>query len=151
MIAVCFCEKGNEKSALVPEVVFSIIQQFKNNLKPYRELIEKDPVLMSLDSITSCYEDPRAAFKGLITEPLISLREEGLLSGQAYYVIAIDGLSEAEYYRTDPSVATLAEFVEEMRPSLPNWIKLLLTVGGEKEEISLVKRMPFQKMRYGFY
>ena len=61
---------------LVPEFVHSIAALLcrSHQLAAYRDLLIKEPQLQSMLSLRSCVQDPVAAFKRGVLEPLTSLR-----------------------------------------------------------------------------
>lgn len=76
VVAYHYCQADNTYTCLVPEFVHSIAALLcrSHQLAAYRDLLIKEPQLQSMLSLRSCVQDPVAAFKRGILEPLTSLR-----------------------------------------------------------------------------
>lgn len=76
MVAYHYCQADNTYTCLVPEFVHSIAALLcrSHQLAAYRDLLIKEPQLQSMLSLRSCVQDPVAAFKRGVLEPLTSLR-----------------------------------------------------------------------------
>lgn len=76
MVAYHYCQADNTYTCLVPEFVHSIAALLcrSHQLVAYRDLLIKEPQLQSMLSLRSCVQDPVAAFKRGVLEPLTSLR-----------------------------------------------------------------------------
>lgn len=77
MVAYHYCQADNTYTCLVPEFVHSIAALLcrAHQLGAYRELLLKDPHLQSMLSLRSCVQDPMAAFRRGVLEPLANLRK----------------------------------------------------------------------------
>lgn len=78
VVAYHYCQADNTYTCLVPEFVHSIAALLcrSHQLAAYRDLLIKEPQLQSMLSLRSCVQDPVAAFKRGVLEPLTSLRNE---------------------------------------------------------------------------
>ncbi|CAL1582435.1 unnamed protein product [Knipowitschia caucasica] len=76
VVAYHYCQADNTYTCLVPEFVHSVAALLcrSHQLTAYRELLLKEPHLQSMLSLRSCVQDPLAAFRRGVLEPLISLR-----------------------------------------------------------------------------
>lgn len=76
VVAYHYCQADNTYTCLVPEFVHSIAALLcrSHQLAAYRDLLIKEPQLQSMLSLRSCVQDPVAAFKRGVLEPLTSLR-----------------------------------------------------------------------------
>lgn len=61
-----------------------------------------------------------------------------------FFMILIDGLDEAEFYRTDNS-DSVATFLLRHLNFIPHWIKLVVTIRSDMCDI--VSGFPFQRLR----
>lgn len=82
VVAYHYCQADNTYTCLVPEFVHSIAALLcrSHQLAAYRDLLVKEPQLQSMLSLRSCVQDPVAAFKRGVLEPLTSLRNGTSLS-----------------------------------------------------------------------
>ena len=76
MVAYHYCQADNTYTCLVPEFVHSVAALLcrAHQLTAYRELLLKEPQLQSMLSLRSCVQDPQAAFRRGVLEPLSTLR-----------------------------------------------------------------------------
>ncbi|KAG7278710.1 hypothetical protein CRUP_023359 [Coryphaenoides rupestris] len=76
VVAYHYCQADNTYTCLVPEFVHSIAALLcrAHQLSAYRELLLKEPQLQSMLSLRSCVQDPLAAFRRGMLEPLSTLR-----------------------------------------------------------------------------
>lgn len=77
VVAYHYCQADNTYTCLVPEFVHSISALLcrAHQLSAYRELLLKEPHLQSMLSLRSCVQDPMAAFRRGVLEPLANLRK----------------------------------------------------------------------------
>lgn len=77
VVAYHYCQADNTYTCLVPEFVHSIAALLcrAHQLSAYRELLLKEPHLQSMLSLRSCVQDPMAAFRRGVLEPLTNLRK----------------------------------------------------------------------------
>lgn len=77
MVAYHFCQADNTYTCLVPEFVHSVAALLARapQLAPYRELLVQEPHLQNTLSLRSCVQDPIAAFRKGILEPIAGLRK----------------------------------------------------------------------------
>lgn len=77
VVAYHYCQADNTYTCLVPEFVHSISALLcrAHQLSAYRELLLKEPHLQSMLSLRSCVQDPMAAFRRGVLEPLSNLRK----------------------------------------------------------------------------
>lgn len=76
VVAYHYCQADNTYTCLVPEFVHSVAALLcrSHQLAAYRDLLIREPQLQSMLSLRSCVQDPVAAFKRGVLEPLTSLR-----------------------------------------------------------------------------
>ncbi|NXI40578.1 TANC1 protein, partial [Galbula dea] len=141
VVAYHYCQADNTYTCLVPEFVHSIAALLcrSNQLTAYRDLLVKEPHLQSMLSLRSCVQDPVAAFKRGVLEPLSNLRKEQKIPEEDY-IILIDGLNDAEFHKPDYG-DTLSSFMTKIICKFPPWLKLIVTVRTNFQEI--VHSLPF--------
>lgn len=141
VVAYHYCQADNTYTCLVPEFVHSIAALLcrSHQLTAYRDLLIKEPQLQSMLSLRSCVQDPVAAFKRGVLEPLSILRTEQKIPEEEY-IILIDGLNEAEFHKPDYG-DTLSSFITKIISKFPTWLKLIVTVRANFQEI--VSALPF--------
>ncbi|XP_058156821.1 protein TANC1 isoform X5 [Dasypus novemcinctus] len=144
VVAYHYCQADNTYTCLVPEFVHSIAALLcrAHQLAAYRDLLIKEPHLQSMLSLRSCVQDPAAAFKRGVLEPLTSLRNEQKIPEEEYIVL-IDGLNEAEFHKPDYG-DTLSSFITKIISKFPAWLKLIVTVRANFQEI--VSALPLTKL-----
>uniref|UniRef100_A0A3P8QSX1 Tetratricopeptide repeat, ankyrin repeat and coiled-coil containing 1a n=1 Tax=Astatotilapia calliptera TaxID=8154 RepID=A0A3P8QSX1_ASTCA len=128
VVAYHFCQADNTYTCLVPEFVHSVAALLARapQLAPYRELLIQEPHLQNTLSLRSCVQDPIAAFRKGVLEPIASLRKERRLPEEDY-IILVDSLNEAEFHKPDYG-DTIATFITKIIPKFPHWLKLVVTV-----------------------
>ncbi|NXI51226.1 TANC1 protein, partial [Chloroceryle aenea] len=141
VVAYHYCQADNTYTCLVPEFVHSIAALLcrSSQLTAYRDLLIKEPHLQSMLSLRSCVQDPAAAFKRGVLEPLSNLRKEQKIPEEDY-IILIDGLNDAEFHKPDYG-DTLSSFMTKVICKFPPWLKLIVTVRTNLQEI--VSSLPF--------
>ncbi|PKU40678.1 protein tanc1 [Limosa lapponica baueri] len=141
VVAYHYCQADNTYTCLVPEFVHSIAALLcrSNQLTAYRDLLIKEPHLQSMLSLRSCVQDPAAAFKRGVLEPLSNLRKERKIPEEDY-IILIDGLNDAEFHKPDYG-DTLSVFLTNVICKFPPWLKLIVTVRTNFQEV--VSSLPF--------
>ncbi|XP_028256866.1 protein TANC1-like [Parambassis ranga] len=141
VVAYHFCQADNTYTCLVPEFVHSIAALLARapQLAPYRELLVQEPHLQNTLSLRSCVQDPIAAFRKGILEPIASLRKERRLPEEDY-IILVDSLNEAEFHKPDYG-DTIATFITKIISKFPHWLKLVVTVRTGLLEITTL--LPF--------
>ncbi|KAM9669979.1 protein TANC1 isoform 7-T9 [Dama dama] len=144
VVAYHYCQADNTYTCLVPEFVHSVAALLcrSHQLAAYRDLLIREPQLQSMLSLRSCVQDPVAAFKRGVLEPLTSLRNEQKIPEEEY-IILIDGLNEAEFHKPDYG-DTLSSFITKIISKFPAWLKLIVTVRANFQEI--VSDLPFVKL-----
>uniref|UniRef100_A0A3B3HWG5 Tetratricopeptide repeat, ankyrin repeat and coiled-coil containing 1b n=1 Tax=Oryzias latipes TaxID=8090 RepID=A0A3B3HWG5_ORYLA len=144
VVAYHYCQADNTYTCLVPEFVHSIAALLcrAHQLGAYRELLLKEPHLQSMLSLRSCVQDPMAAFRRGILEPLANLRKERRISEEDH-IILIDGLNEAEFHKPDYG-DTIASFIAKIITKFPSWLKMVVTVRANMLEITSL--LPFAKI-----
>ncbi|XP_062953567.1 protein TANC1 isoform X2 [Cynocephalus volans] len=144
VVAYHYCQADNTYTCLVPEFVHSIAALLcrSHQLAAYRDLLIKEPQLQSMLSLRSCVQDPVAAFKRGVLEPLTNLRNEQKIPEEEY-IILIDGLNEAEFHKPDYG-DTLSSFITKIISKFPAWLKLIVTVRTNFQEI--ISALPFVKL-----
>ncbi|ELV10567.1 Protein TANC1 [Tupaia chinensis] len=144
VVAYHYCQADNTYTCLVPEFVHSIAALLcrSHQLAAYRELLIKEPQLQSMLSLRSCVQDPVAAFRRGVLEPLTALRNEQKIPEEEY-IILIDGLNEAEFHKPDYG-DTLSSFITKIISKFPAWLKLIVTVRANFQEI--ISALPFVKL-----
>ncbi|TSM68837.1 Protein TANC1 [Bagarius yarrelli] len=144
VVAYHYCQADNTYTCLVPEFVHSVAALMcrAHQLTAYRELLLKEPHLQSMLSLRSCVQDPMAAFRRGVLEPLVNLRKEKKIPEEDY-IILIDGLNEAEFHKPDYG-DTVATFITKCISKIPIWLKLIVTVRTSLQEITV--SLPFTKI-----
>lgn len=144
VVAYHYCQADNTYTCLVPEFVHSIAALLcrSHQLAAYRDLLIREPQLQSMLNLRSCVQDPVAAFKRGILEPLTSLRNEQKIPEEEF-IILIDGLNEAEFHKPDYG-DTLSSFITKIIPKFPTWLKLIVTVRANFQEI--ISALPFIRL-----
>uniref|UniRef100_A0A8C5I0J7 Tetratricopeptide repeat, ankyrin repeat and coiled-coil containing 1b n=1 Tax=Gouania willdenowi TaxID=441366 RepID=A0A8C5I0J7_GOUWI len=144
VVAYHYCQADNTYTCLVPEFVHSIAALLcrAHQLGAYRELLLKEPHLQSMLSLRSCVQDPMAAFRRGVLEPLALLRKERRIP-EDDHLILVDGLNEAEFHKPDYG-DTIASFITKIITKFPSWLKLVVTVRVNFQEIT--SRLPFSKI-----
>uniref|UniRef100_A0A8C2XGK5 Tetratricopeptide repeat, ankyrin repeat and coiled-coil containing 1 n=1 Tax=Cyclopterus lumpus TaxID=8103 RepID=A0A8C2XGK5_CYCLU len=124
VVAYHYCQADNTYTCLVPEFVHSIAALLcrAHQLSAYREMLLKEPHLQSMLSLRSCVQDPLAAFRRGVLEPLTSLRKERRIPEEDH-IILIDGLNEAEFHKPDYG-DTISSFITKIIAKFPSWLKL---------------------------
>lgn len=76
VVAYHYCQADNTYTCLVPEFVHSVAALLcrSTQLAAYRDVLIKEPQTQSVLSLRSCVQDPAAAFRRGVLEPLSSLR-----------------------------------------------------------------------------
>ncbi|KAM7424362.1 hypothetical protein PAMA_000621 [Pampus argenteus] len=141
VVAYHFCQADNTYTCLVPEFVHSVAALLARapQLAPYRELLVQEPQLQNTLSLRSCVQDPIAAFRKGVLEPIASLRKERRLPEEDY-IILVDSLNEAEFHKPDYG-DTIATFITKIISKFPLWLKLVVTVRTGLVEITTL--LPF--------
>ncbi|KAM8878002.1 protein TANC1-like isoform 1-T1 [Synchiropus picturatus] len=141
VVAYHFCQADNTYTCLVPEFVHSVAALLARapQLSAYRELLVQEPQLQNTLSLRSCVQDPIAAFRKGILEPIASLRKERRLPEEDY-IILVDSLNEAEFHKPDYG-DTIATFITKLISKFPSWLKLVVTVRTGLLEITTL--LPF--------
>ncbi|NXT22953.1 TANC1 protein, partial [Syrrhaptes paradoxus] len=141
VVAYHYCQADNTYTCLVPEFVHSTAALLcrSSQLTAYRDLLIREPHLQSMLSLRSCVQDPAAAFKRGVLEPLANLRKEQKIPEEDY-IILIDGLNDAEFHKPDYG-DTLSSFIATIICKFPAWLKLIVTVRTNFQEV--VSSLPF--------
>ncbi|KAF5895410.1 protein TANC1-like isoform X1 [Clarias magur] len=128
VVAYHYCQADNTYTCLVPEFVHSVSALLCRapRLGAYREMLMRENQLQSLLSLRSCVQDPVAAFRRGVLEPLVVLRKERKIA-EDDYIILVDGLNEAEFHKPDYG-DTIASFIAKIIARFPVWLKLVVTV-----------------------
>ncbi|KAJ8394534.1 hypothetical protein AAFF_G00045440 [Aldrovandia affinis] len=144
VVAYHYCQADNTYTCLVPEFVHSIAALLcrAHQLTAYRELLLKEPHLQSMLSLRSCVQDPMAAFRRGVLEPLVNLHKEKKIP-EDDLIILIDGLNEAEFHKPDYG-DTIASFITKIICKFPVWLKLIVTVRVNLLEITSL--LPLSKI-----
>ncbi|XP_065096260.1 protein TANC1 isoform X3 [Paramisgurnus dabryanus] len=128
VVAYHYCQADNTYTCLVPEFVHSVSALLCRapRLGAYRELLLRETHLQGLLSLRSCVQDPVAAFRKGVLEPLTLLRKERKIPEEDY-IILVDGLNEAEFHKPDYG-DTIASFITKIISKFPVWLKVIVTV-----------------------
>ncbi|XP_066521071.1 protein TANC1 isoform X2 [Hoplias malabaricus] len=142
VVAYHYCQADNTYTCLVPEFVHSVSALLCRapRLGAYRELLLRENQLQSLLSLRSCVQDPVAAFRRGVLEPLILLRKERKIA-EDDYIILVDGLNEAEFHKPDYG-DTVASFITKIISKFPTWLKLVVTVRANLVEVTSLLPFP---------
>uniref|UniRef100_A0A672KMH0 Tetratricopeptide repeat, ankyrin repeat and coiled-coil containing 1b n=1 Tax=Sinocyclocheilus grahami TaxID=75366 RepID=A0A672KMH0_SINGR len=146
VVAYHYCQADNTYTCLVPEFVHSVSALLCRapRLNAYRELLLGETHLQSLLSLRSCVQDPAAAFRKGVLEPLTLLRKERKILEEDY-IILVDGLNEAEFHKPDYG-DTIASFITKIISKFPIWLKLIVTVRVNLVEVSSLLPFPIISM-----
>ncbi|XP_032820067.1 protein TANC2-like isoform X6 [Petromyzon marinus] len=141
VVAYHYCQADNTYTCLVPEFVHSVAALLCRapQLVSYRELLLREPHLQSLLSLRACVQDPSAALRRGVLEPLTALRRERKILDEDFLVL-VDGLNEAEFHKPDYG-DTIASFITKLLCKFPPWLKLVLTVRNSMQEVTSL--LPF--------
>ncbi|NXA72711.1 TANC1 protein, partial [Thryothorus ludovicianus] len=141
VVAYHYCQADNTYTCLVPEFVHSVAALLcrSQQLAAYRDLLIREPHLQSMLSLRSCVQDPAAAFKRGVLEPLSNLRREQKIPEEDY-IILVDGLNDAEFHKPDYG-DTISSFITSIIYKFPPWLKLIVTVRTNFQEV--VNSLPF--------
>uniref|UniRef100_A0A8C7DX88 Tetratricopeptide repeat, ankyrin repeat and coiled-coil containing 1a n=1 Tax=Oncorhynchus kisutch TaxID=8019 RepID=A0A8C7DX88_ONCKI len=144
VVSYHFCQADNTYTCLVPEFVHSVAALLSRapQLSGYRELLLKEPHIQSMLSLRSCVQDPIAAFRRGVLEPLVNLRKERKIPEEDF-ILLVDGLNEAEFHKPDYG-DTVASFITKIVSKFPSWLKLLVTVRTCLLEITTL--LPFSRL-----
>ncbi|NWV33623.1 TANC1 protein, partial [Grantiella picta] len=144
VVAYHYCQADNTYTCLVPEFVHSVAALLcrSHQLTAYRDLLIKEPHLQSMLSLRSCVQDPAAAFKRGVLEPLSNLRREQKIPEEDY-IILVDGLNDAEFHKPDYG-DTISSFITSIMSKFPPWLKLIVTVRTNFQEV--VNSLPFMRV-----
>uniref|UniRef100_A0A671K563 Protein TANC1-like n=1 Tax=Sinocyclocheilus anshuiensis TaxID=1608454 RepID=A0A671K563_9TELE len=142
VVAYHYCQADNTYTCLVPELVHSVSALLCRapRLNAYRELLLRETHLQSLLSLRSCVQDPAAAFRKGVLEPLTLLRKERKIPEEDY-IILVDGLNEAEYHKPDYG-DTIATFITKIISKFPIWLKLIVTIRVNVVEVTSLLPFP---------
>ncbi|KAG8559898.1 hypothetical protein GDO81_017483 [Engystomops pustulosus] len=144
VVAYHYCQADNTYTCLVPEFVHSVAALLcrSHQLTAYRDLLIRETHLQSMLSLRSCVQDPLTAFRRGVLEPLANLRRERKIPEEEL-IILVDGLNEAEFHKPDYG-DTIASFIGNIIPSFPLWMKLIVTVRSNFQEIT--SSLPLSKI-----
>ncbi|XP_036838780.1 protein TANC1 isoform X3 [Oncorhynchus mykiss] len=144
VVSYHFCQADNTYTCLVPEFVHSVAALLSRapQLSGYRELLLKEHHIQSMLSLRSCVQDPIAAFRRGVLEPLVNLRKERKIPEEDF-ILLVDGLNEAEFHKPDYG-DTVASFITKIVSKFPSWLKLLVSVRTCLLEITAL--LPFSRL-----
>nr|NVI77183.1 rolling pebbles [Cucujiformia] len=111
-------------------------------LVAYRDHLLSEQHLQSALSLKECIANPDVALVRGILEPLTNLEKAGKIKN-VNYMILIDALCEAEYHRPDHG-DTITSFLIKHTPNFPNWMKVLVTIRTQLQDIS--KHLPYTRI-----
>uniref|UniRef100_A0A3Q3IYM2 Tetratricopeptide repeat, ankyrin repeat and coiled-coil containing 2 n=1 Tax=Monopterus albus TaxID=43700 RepID=A0A3Q3IYM2_MONAL len=137
VVAYHYCQADNAYTCLVPEFVHNVAALLcrSPHLVAYREQLLREPHLQSILSLRSCVQDPLAAFRRGVLEPLDALYKERKINSEEDLIILIDGLNEAEFHKPDYG-DTIVSFLTKTIHKFPHWLKLVVTVRTTLQEIT---------------
>ncbi|XP_053710679.1 protein TANC2 isoform X3 [Synchiropus splendidus] len=137
VVAYHYCQADNAYTCLVPEFVHNIAALLcrSPHLASYREQMLREPHLQSVLSLRSCVQDPMAAFRRGVLEPLDALYKERKINTDDDLIVLIDGLNEAEFHKPDYG-DTIVSFLTKTINRFPPWLKLVVTVRTTLQEIT---------------
>ncbi|NXU84942.1 TANC1 protein, partial [Xiphorhynchus elegans] len=141
VVAYHYCQADNTYTCLVPEFVHSVAALLcrSQHLPAYRDLLLREPQLQGALSLRSCLQDPAAALRRGVLEPLAHLRAEQKIPEEDY-IILVDGLNDAEFHKPDYG-DTISSFITSIICKFPPWLKLIVTVRTNFQEV--VNSLPF--------
>ncbi|XP_075685432.1 protein TANC1 isoform X2 [Rhinoderma darwinii] len=144
VVAYHYCQADNTYTCLVPEFVHSVAALLcrSHQLTAYRDLLIREPHLQSMLSLRSCVQDPLTAFRRGILDPMANIRRERKIPEEEF-IILVDGLNEAEFHKPDYG-DTIASFISKIILSFPSWLKIIMTVRSNFQEIT--SSLPLSKI-----
>ncbi|XP_078453991.1 protein TANC1-like isoform X1 [Lampetra planeri] len=144
VVAYHYCQSDRASTCLVPEFVHSVAALLCRapQLAAYRELVARSPELQTALSMRSCVQEPGAALRLGVLQPLSTLRKEGKLADRDMLLL-VDGLHEAEFHKPDHG-DTIASFLAVHLPAFPPRLKLVLTVRTASQDVTA--QLPFPEI-----
>ncbi|XP_033105680.1 protein TANC1-like isoform X2 [Anneissia japonica] len=142
VVAFHICQADNSPTCLVPDMVHNMAAQLAQSLPCYRDQLLAEPHLQTLLSVRECSQNPSEVLTRGILDPLNNLKLQGRI-GMDSCLILVDGLSEAEFHKSDYG-DTIASFLTKNIMKFPSWLKLVITVRTQLQDIT--KLLPFHKM-----
>ncbi|XP_071942974.1 protein TANC2-like isoform X2 [Antedon mediterranea] len=142
VVAFHICQADNSPTCFVPDMVHNLAAQLAQSLPPYRDMLLAEPHLQTLLSVRECSQNPSEVLIRGILDPLNNLKVQGQIKMDSCLIL-VDGLSEAEFHKSDYG-DTIASFLTKNIMKFPSWLKLIITVRSQLQDIT--KLLPFHKM-----
>uniref|UniRef100_S4REA1 TANC1/2-like winged helix domain-containing protein n=1 Tax=Petromyzon marinus TaxID=7757 RepID=S4REA1_PETMA len=142
VVAYHYCQSDRASTCLVPEFVHSVAALLCRapQLAVYRELVARSPELQTALSMRSCVQEPGAALRLGVLQPLSTLRKDGKLADRDMLLL-VDGLHEAEFHKPDHG-DTIASFLAVHLAAFPPRLKLVLTVRTASQVRPMARSAP---------
>ncbi|XP_056143530.1 protein TANC2 [Lampris incognitus] len=137
VVSYHYCQADNTFTCLVPEFVHNMAALLCHapQLSAYHELLLREPHLQSMLSLRSCVQDPTAALRTGILEPLDSLYRDSRPGNGEGSLVLIDGLNEAEFHKPDYG-DTVTSFLSANINHFPSWLRVIATVRTSHQDIT---------------
>ena len=130
-----FCQLDNALTCRVPDWIHSTAAQLSQSpqMTAYHQLLSTDHDLRAKLSMASCHSDPNTAFISGILQPLLDLKAAGKISAESC-IILLDAIGDSHNHRPDFG-DNLITFLRKHLDKFPHWLKLVITVRSEKQEL----------------
>ncbi|VDN25776.1 unnamed protein product [Cylicostephanus goldi] len=129
LVAFHICNIQSSSSCSIPEFVCNIGAWLSRSpiLKSYADILNKNEEKESLLKLDECIKhNPLHVFRTSIAEPLLQLS----CSDQGCLVIAVDGVDEAEFHRSEDG-RSIATFICNLVAHLPPWVRFIVSCNAD--------------------
>ena len=135
LAAYHFCQLDSVVTCRVADWLHSTAAQLSQapQLTAYHQLLSTQHQLRAQLSLASCQADPDTALTAGILQPLEQLRAAGKIAAESC-ILLLDAIGDSHSHRPDFG-DTLISFLARHLASFPAWLKLVVTVRAEKQEL----------------
>ena len=135
LVAYHFCQLDNAVTCRVSDWIHSTAAQLSQSplMTAYHQLLSTDHDLRSKLSMSSCHSNPASALLEGIIQPLNNLKTVGKISADCC-IILLDAVEDSHTHRPDYG-DNIISFLRNHLDQFPSWLKLLITVRSEKQEL----------------
>ena len=135
LVSYHFCQLDNAVTCRIADWIHSSAAQLSQSplMTAYHQLLSTDHDLRSKLSMSSCQNNPDEAFISGLIKPLIELKSAGKISADNCIMI-IDAIGDTHSHRPDFG-DTIISFLRRHLDKLPSWLKLVITVRSEKQDL----------------
>ena len=135
LVAYHFCQLDNAVTCRISDWIHSTAAQLSQSplMTAYHQLLSTNHDLRSKLSMTSCQNNPDSAFLSGILHPLLTLKAAGKISTDSC-IILLDEIGDSYIHRPDFG-DTIISFLRKHLDKFPSWLKLVITVRNEKQEL----------------